>query len=82
MRLPALVPIAAALGLVAPAAAPAATVSVPAGSYSAVGGGGALVGGAGGIQLGNEKGVRITLKGPKAGMEFAANLSSIQISLK
>jgi hypothetical protein len=53
-----------------------------AGSYSAVGGGGALVGGAGGIQLGNEKGVRITLKGPKAGMEFAANLSSIQISLK
>ena len=53
-----------------------------AGTYSAVGAGGALVGGAGGVELGNEKGVRIVLRGPKAGMEFAANLSSIQISLK
>lgn len=57
-------------------------VSDFAGSYSAVGAGGALVGGGGGVQLGNEKGVRIALKGPKAGMEFAANLSSIRISLK
>ncbi len=53
-----------------------------AGTFSAVGAGGALVGGAGGVELGNEKGVRIVLRGPKAGMEFAANLSSIQISLK
>jgi hypothetical protein len=53
-----------------------------AGTYSAVGAGGAFVGGAGGVQLGNEKGVRIALQGPKAGMEFAANLSSIKISLK
>jgi hypothetical protein len=52
------------------------------GTYSAVGAGGAFVGGAGGVQLGNEKGVRIALQGPKAGMEFAANLSSIKISLK
>ena len=57
-------------------------VSDFAGTYSAVGAGGALVGGAGGVHLGNEKGVRIDLQGPKAGMEFAANLSSIKISLK
>jgi hypothetical protein len=53
-----------------------------AGTYSSVGAGGALVGGAGGIHLGNEKGVRIDLQGPKAGMEFAANLAKIKISLK
>jgi hypothetical protein len=53
-----------------------------AGTYSSVGGGGAFVGGAGGVHLGNEKGVRLALQGPKAGMEFAANLSSIKISMK
>jgi hypothetical protein len=53
-----------------------------AGTYSAVGAGGALVGGAGGVNLRNEKGVVLVLKGPKAGMEFAANLSAIRISLK
>lgn len=53
-----------------------------AGTYSAVGAGGAHVGGAGGIHLGNEKGVKIDLQGPKGGMEFAANLSGIKISLK
>lgn len=52
------------------------------GTYSAVGAGGALVGGAGGVNLRNEKGVVLILKGPKAGMEFAANLSGIRISLK
>src|ERR1700731_4803197 len=57
-------------------------VSDFAGTYSSVGGGGAFVGGIGGIHLGNEKGVRIDLQGPKAGMEFAANLSKIQISLR
>jgi hypothetical protein len=57
-------------------------VSDFAGTYSAVGAGGAFVGGAGGVYLGNEKGVRIDLQGPKAGMEFAANLSGIRISLK
>jgi hypothetical protein len=57
-------------------------VSDFAGTYSSVGGGGAFVGGAGGVHLANEKGVRLALQGPKAGMEFAANLSSIKISLK
>jgi hypothetical protein len=32
--------------------------------------------------LGNEKGVKIGLQGPRAGMEFAANLSEVRISLK
>ena len=53
-----------------------------AGTYSSAGAGGALVGGAGGVRLGNEKGVVIALRGPKAGMEFAANISRIAISLK
>lgn len=53
-----------------------------AGAYSSVGGGGAFVGGFGGVQLTNEKGVRLVLQGPRAGMEFAGNLSGIRISLK
>jgi hypothetical protein len=57
-------------------------VSDFAGTYSSVGGGGTFVGGYGGVQLGNEKGVKITLQGPRAGMEFAANLSEVRISLK
>jgi hypothetical protein len=57
-------------------------VSDFAGTYSAVGGGGALVGGAGGVSLKNEKGVMLALSGPKAGLEFAANLNRITISLK
>ncbi len=57
-------------------------VSDFAGTYSSVGGGGAFVGGAGGVQLGNEKGVKLALQGPRAGMEFAGNLSQIVISLK
>ncbi len=57
-------------------------VSDFAGTYDSVGGGGAFVGGFGGVQLGNEKGVTIALQGPRAGMEFAGNLSQITISLK
>src|SRR5437879_2749528 len=57
-------------------------VSDFAGTYSSVGAGGAFVGGLGGVHLGNEKGVTIALQGPKAGMEFAANLSGIRISLR
>jgi len=57
-------------------------VSDFAGTYSAVGAGGAFVGGLGGVHLGNEKGVTIALQGLKAGMEFAANLSGIRISLR
>jgi len=53
-----------------------------AGTYSSVGGGGAFVGGFGGIHLGNEKGVTIALQGPRAGMEFAANLTRVRISLR
>ena len=57
-------------------------VSDFAGTYSSVGGGGAFVGGFGSIHLGNEKGVTITLQGPRAGMEFAANLTRVRISLR
>src|SRR3569832_1603997 len=46
-----------------------------AGTYSSVGGGAALVGGINGVHLRNDKGVTMVLQGPKAGMEFAANLS-------
>lgn len=53
-----------------------------AGTYSSVGGGFALVGGVNGVHLRNEKGVTIVLQGPKAGMEVAANLSAITISLR
>jgi hypothetical protein len=53
-----------------------------AGSYSSVGAGGAFLGGAGGVHLVNPRGVRIDLQGPKAGMEFSANVSEVRISLK
>ena len=52
------------------------------GTYSSVGAGGAFVGGLGGIHLRNAKGVVIELQGPRAGMEFATNLSKIKISLR
>jgi len=52
------------------------------GTYTAVGTGGALVGGGGGVQLKNEKGVIITLHGPRAGLEFTANLSGLRIELR
>ena len=52
------------------------------GTYDAVGGGGAWFGGLGGVQLTNGKGVVITLQGVEAGMEFAANRSTIRISLR
>ena len=51
------------------------------GSYTVVGGGGALIGGIGGVQLKNDKGVIITLEGPKAGLELSANLSTVVITL-
>ena len=53
-----------------------------AGVYTAVGLGGALAGGAGGVQLRNEKGVMLMLRGPKAGLEFSANLSGIRIAVE
>ena len=53
-----------------------------AGTYNSVGGGAALAGGINGAQLRNDKGVTMVLQGPKAGLELAANLSTIMISLK
>ena len=52
------------------------------GTYSSVGGGFALVGGVNGVHLRNQKGVTIVLQGPKAGLEVAANLSAITISMR
>ena len=52
-----------------------------AGTYSVVGGGGALVGGVGGVQLRNAKGVIITLRGPKGGLELSANITKVVITL-
>jgi hypothetical protein len=56
-------------------------VSDFAGSYSAVGGGFALGGGVNGVHLQNERGVTMVLQGPKAGLELAANVSRIEVSL-
>ncbi len=53
-----------------------------AGTYDAVGGGGAWIGGLGGVHLSNGKGVLITLQGVTAGLEFAANRSTMRISLR
>ncbi|WP_245334815.1 hypothetical protein [Bradyrhizobium mercantei] len=53
-----------------------------AGSYALVGAGGAWAAGVGGVSLRNEHGVVLNLKGPKAGLEFAANLGSLTISLR
>jgi hypothetical protein len=53
-----------------------------AGFYTVVGGGAALAGGVGGVQLKNDKGVIITLQGAKAGVEVAANISSVVIILE
>jgi hypothetical protein len=57
-------------------------VSDFAGTYTAVGLGGAWVAGAGGVQLKNNKGVILTLKGSRVGLEFAANITSITIALQ
>jgi len=52
-----------------------------AGTYSMVGAGGAMVGGVGGVQLSNDKGVTITLKGLKGGLEVSANITRVVITL-
>ena len=52
-----------------------------AGTYSVVGAGGALIGGVGGVQLKNNKGVIITLQGPKGGLEVSANVTMVVITL-
>ncbi|WP_249164363.1 hypothetical protein [Bradyrhizobium jicamae] len=53
-----------------------------AGSYALVGAGGAWAAGVGGVSMRNEHGVVLMLKGPKAGLEFAANLGGLTISLR
>lgn len=53
-----------------------------AGIYDSIGGGGAFIAGLGGVQLRNGKGVVVSLHGPRAGFEFAGNVSRIRISLK
>jgi hypothetical protein len=53
-----------------------------AGHYDAVGAGGALVGGIGAVHLQNKKGVRMELRGAKAGMEFSANVTNVKISFR
>ena len=51
------------------------------GTYSVVGAGAALIGGVGGVQLRNDKGVTITLQGPRAGLEVSANITKVVITL-
>jgi hypothetical protein len=51
------------------------------GTYTMVGAGGALVGGVVGVQLRNDKGVTITLQGPKGGLEVSANITKVVITL-
>jgi hypothetical protein len=51
------------------------------GTYSVVGAGAALVGGVGAVQLRNDKGVTITLQGPRAGLEVSANITKVVITL-
>ncbi len=46
-----------------------------------VGGGAAVVGGVSGVQLKNDKGVTITLQGPKGGLEVSANITRVVITL-
>jgi hypothetical protein len=52
------------------------------GIYDAVGVGGALAGGVSGVQLKNAKGVMISLRGAKLGLEASANLSKVNITLE
>jgi hypothetical protein len=53
-----------------------------AGTYAAVGGGVAIAGGGASVRLQNAKGVILDLRGRKIGLEFAANLSGVEISLR
>jgi len=68
----ALTALAAAIGVTTPSHANTGTVRVT---------GGALAGGVGGVQLKNDKGVVITLQGPKVGLEASANVTRVVITL-
>jgi hypothetical protein len=51
------------------------------GTYSVVGAGSALIAGVGVVQLKNDKGVIISLQGPKGGLEVSANVTKVVITL-
>ena len=51
------------------------------GTYSVLGAGAAVVGGVAGVQLRNAKGVTITLRGFKGGVEASANITKVVITL-
>ncbi|QRM31606.1 hypothetical protein [Microvirga sp. VF16] len=53
-----------------------------AGTYTAVGAGVAAGGGASGIRLQNARGVVLELRGRNIGLEFNANVSGVEISLR
>jgi len=53
-----------------------------AGTYTAVAAGVAVAGGASGIRLQNGRGVVLDLKGRTIGLEFNANISGVEISLR
>jgi hypothetical protein len=53
-----------------------------AGTYSAVGAGVAVAGGASGIRLQNARGVVLDLRGRSIGLEFNANISGVEVSMR
>jgi len=53
-----------------------------AGSYAAVGVGGAVAGGVGRVQLRNERGVILQLRGVKVGVEVSAAVSRVQVTME
>jgi hypothetical protein len=53
-----------------------------AGTYTALGGGAALAGGRASVRLQNAKGVILDLRGRKVGLEFAANVSGVEIRMR
>jgi hypothetical protein len=52
------------------------------GTYSATGTGGALIGGVGSVQLKNDKSVIIAVRGVRAGLEIAANVSRVTLAFR
>lgn len=53
-----------------------------AGSYAAIGVGGAVAGGLGSVQLRNERGVILQLRGVKLGVEVSAAVSRVQVTME
>jgi hypothetical protein len=53
-----------------------------AGSYAAIGIGGAIAGGVGSVQLRNERGVILQLRGAKIGAEVSAAVGGVQVIME